>query len=184
MRGGTGKTFCIRLSPNNSLTPDLIFFCFTWFYFDSIYPSSSYSFDSKATKFNLDLKIDFTSKHCLFTDSDHLPNPKKLLERDRSNFFLRERLKDCHLHSSPASHALHSVKEPANTTRVDWVLQADPGRLQKSSCSDMFVDNWELNNWWIRAPNYNGEIPVNFCFQVLRILNANKPWSYLLVCLL
>lgn len=50
------------------------------------------------------------------------PHPEQLLERDRSNFFLRQRLEDHHLRSSPASHILHSVKEPADTTGMDRVF--------------------------------------------------------------
>lgn len=68
-------------------------FCFIGFCFNSVYPSSSNSFYSKTVKFNSDLKIDLVSKtlHFLVTLL-FSPNPKQLLERDRSNPLLRQRL--------------------------------------------------------------------------------------------
>jgi len=162
MRGGTGKTCSMRLSLNGSLSPNLSFsFFFIGFCFNSVYPSSSNSFYSKTMKFNSDLKIDLVSKplHFLMTLLSS-PNPKQLSEMDRSNPFLGHRLAGHY----PYSYSYRSsVKLFSDSTQLHmysvlqknhqplWerteVLQADPKRLQKLSCSDTSGDIWELNNW-------------------------------------
>lgn len=145
MRGGTGETCSMRLSPNSSLTPDLKFFCSTWLYFNSIYPSSSNSFHSKAIKFNSDLKIDFISKHCIFNDSAIISPPRTTFREGQKQLFSQAETRTCVL----VQPHTYSILWKNQQILLEWTefLQADPRRLQKPICSDTFVDDWELNDW-------------------------------------